>query len=311
VPQWVDVAVVGETGDATLVDVLACGRFIADETALYYTWTEVAPFGVKGPTLPVGYVEGQRFSIYSRSACWSLEHLARVMRHASKVWSLELHGAVFDDDVLAESIESDTLEILEVRGARLRGPWLRGLSKLPKLRVLRLTLGDGDVLSLAALPRSERVDVLALEDIPPVLHGVAQLVTATPNLTNLSLAGRADTTADAVVALARLAELRLTFPHVPSWVLPGPHLRTLSIHASASNDGEVTALLARVPDELERLHLRGTPVTDALLGAFARFRGLRYLDLVDTAVTAEGLGRFTSSRPRLRYHPRRRTTPTG
>jgi hypothetical protein len=306
VPQWVDVTVVGETGDATLLDVDACGRFIGDETALYYKWTDVAPFGPKGPSLPVGYVEGQRFSIYDRSACWSLEHFARVMERSSKVWSLELHGPAFDDEVLSTALASSTVEILDVRGAPLRGSGLRGLARLPKLRILRMTSGEVDALSLAALPPSARLEVMEIENLPSSLHGVAQLIASTPNLKRLSLGGARGTTADAVVTTRRLEDLRLALPRVPTWVLPGPHLRTLGVHASESNDDEVIALLSRVFDGLEDLHLRGTPVTDSLFEALSRFTGLRYLDLDDTAVTHDGLARFAGTRPALGYHPRPR-----
>ncbi len=309
VPEWVDLTVEGETGDATLVEVLACGRFSGDETTLYYTWTDHAPFGPKGPALPVGYVEGQRFSIYDRSSCRSLERLARTMQHASKIWSLALHGLVFDDEVLSRTLESSSLEILEIRGAAVLGAGLRCLARLPKLRVLRLTSGDVEALSLAALPPSARLDVLAIENLPRTVHGAGRLVAAAPNLTSLTLRGPAATTADAVVAPPLLAELHLTFPHVPTWVRPGPRLRTLSVHAPASNDCEVAGLLAEAPLELENLDLRGTPVTDALFDSLARFPGLRYLDVVDTAVTTGALERFTGVRPSLRFHPRRRATP--
>ena len=66
VPQWIDVSVVGEAGDTTTMGLLVCGRFIADETRLYYTWNkDVAPFGVKGPSLPFDYEEGRKFSLHS------------------------------------------------------------------------------------------------------------------------------------------------------------------------------------------------------------------------------------------------------
>ncbi|MFY0532196.1 hypothetical protein [Nannocystis pusilla] len=105
VPQWVDVAVVGETGEATVIEVLACGRFIDDEAELYYDWTEVAPFGVKGPVLPIDYVQGRRFSLYVRSSCDSLAELDRARQNAAKVWSLRLRGPAFTDAVLGAGLE--------------------------------------------------------------------------------------------------------------------------------------------------------------------------------------------------------------
>jgi hypothetical protein len=58
VPQWVNLTVVGETGNTTLIEVLACGRFIGDEARLYHADEGYAPFHVLGPTFPVDYVEG-------------------------------------------------------------------------------------------------------------------------------------------------------------------------------------------------------------------------------------------------------------
>jgi hypothetical protein len=55
----------------------------------------------------------------------------------------------------------------------------------------------------------------------------------------------------------------------------------------------------------EALLLRGTPVTDAVFKSLSRFPKLQYIDVVDTSVTAEGLGAFASKRPGLRFHPRR------
>ncbi|MDB5218707.1 MAG: hypothetical protein JWO86_6634 [Myxococcaceae bacterium] len=88
VPQWVDIVVVGETGATSVLDVVACGRFTDDERRLYYTDTGIAPFSPKGPSLPMGYVEGARFSIYDRATCSSLDELERARRNADKVWSL-------------------------------------------------------------------------------------------------------------------------------------------------------------------------------------------------------------------------------
>jgi hypothetical protein len=139
VPQWIDLAVVGETGATTILDVVACGRFTDDAERLYYANTGVAPFGVKGPDLPAKYIEGNRFSIYERSSCWSFADLERARQHDRKVWSLKLHGPIFDDRALATPLAFPRLEILELHGVSVRGPGLRSLERLPKLRHLRAT----------------------------------------------------------------------------------------------------------------------------------------------------------------------------
>jgi hypothetical protein len=118
VPQWVDLMVVGETGDVTVLDVVTCGRFIDDEQRLYYSESGIAPFSPKGPWLPVDYVEGARFSIYARSSCWSVEDLERAGVHGERVRSLDLHGPGFDDRTLAGALTFPRLEILELSGVR-------------------------------------------------------------------------------------------------------------------------------------------------------------------------------------------------
>jgi hypothetical protein len=305
VPQWVDLSVVGETGDATLLDVCACGRFTAEEKALYYTQTPFAPFSPKGPFLPVGWAEGQRFSIYSQSSCWSREDLSRVMRHASKLWSLELQGPDFRDDLLRESLESPTLEVLDLRRVRLLGSALRCVSRLPRLRTLRLRLrGKVDSFSFGDMPRAERLEHVSLEGVPPVLRGLGHLVSAAPRLKALWLSGKLDTDADVPLSAPLLEELHLSFPHVPAWAKAGPALLTLAIQAPESSNREVGGLLADAPHDLQNLHLRGTQVTDAIFEALSRFPKLRYLDVVGTSVTPEGLHAFVSERPSLRFHPR-------
>ncbi len=69
VPQWIDIQVVAETGEETVFELLCCGRFTDDDARLYYATTDHAPFGIKGPTLPIQYAQGQRFSIY-HPASW-------------------------------------------------------------------------------------------------------------------------------------------------------------------------------------------------------------------------------------------------
>jgi hypothetical protein len=305
VPQWADLTATGKTPDATLLDVTCCGRFIADESALYYTWTPFAPFGVKGPVLPVGWVEGQRFSIYHRSSCWSRGDLVRVMQHPSKLWSLELHGPDFRDDVVPEYLHSDSLELLEVGLVRLRGAGLRCIARLPKLRALRVSLRGGvDFFSFGHMPEAAQLEHLSLDGAPHAMKDVEQLVSSVPRLKSLRLSGQFDSAVDAQLLVPHLEELRLAFPHLPSWAKPGPSLRTLGIHAPASNDGELAVLLADAPTGLDTIVLRGTPVTDAVFESLSRFPKLQYIDVVDTWVTAEGLGAFANKRPGLRFHPR-------
>ena len=60
-PEWIDVAVEAEGGDHTLVRLLCCGRYTAEENRMYYTRQGTGPFGIKSPNLPFGYAEDTRF----------------------------------------------------------------------------------------------------------------------------------------------------------------------------------------------------------------------------------------------------------
>ena len=52
VPEWIDISVWEADQHATYFELLCCGRFTADSERLYYRWTDVPPFGVKGPVFP-------------------------------------------------------------------------------------------------------------------------------------------------------------------------------------------------------------------------------------------------------------------
>jgi hypothetical protein len=51
VPQWIDVSVVAVEGDITFIELLCCGRYVAEEERMYYS-PAMGPFGLKSPVLP-------------------------------------------------------------------------------------------------------------------------------------------------------------------------------------------------------------------------------------------------------------------
>jgi hypothetical protein len=110
VPEWIDVSVIGTTGAFTLLELVCCGRFTANDDILYHQHQGRRPFQVVGPTLPVGYLDGQRFSIYDRTECWSAQELERLDRHRLKVWSLELIGEAATDTSLRNLPELSRME---------------------------------------------------------------------------------------------------------------------------------------------------------------------------------------------------------
>jgi hypothetical protein len=52
VPEWIDISVCDADEQFTYFGLKCCGRFTSQDQLLYYTWTDVAPFGVKGPSYP-------------------------------------------------------------------------------------------------------------------------------------------------------------------------------------------------------------------------------------------------------------------
>ncbi len=52
VPEWIDVTPWEADEHVTYFELTCCGRFTAESQRLYYNWTDVPPFGVKGPIYP-------------------------------------------------------------------------------------------------------------------------------------------------------------------------------------------------------------------------------------------------------------------
>jgi hypothetical protein len=69
VPEWIDISVWEADEHATYFELLCCGRFTANDQRLYYQWTDVPPFGVKGPVYPtqiaMAVTRGQPVEKYS------------------------------------------------------------------------------------------------------------------------------------------------------------------------------------------------------------------------------------------------------
>ncbi len=305
VPQWVDVMVASETGDVTVLDVTACGRFIADEQRLYYTWTDIPPFGPKGPVLPAKHVDGKRFSIHERSSCWSPDDLERARLNAASVWSLALHGPAFNDETLDAALRFPKLEILELHGVTSTGRGLRGLAGLPRLRHLRAGLRGSGTVDLSNLAGVEALETLALRSLPSALLGVGRLARAAPRLRELTIGSQELTHSDTELVVPTVERLTIAFPTVPLWVGMPQSLRWLSVHAPEAADADVRRILSACPEDLDSVGLRGTPVSDALFADLGRFARLRYVDAVNTSITPQALHRFGDGRPGFDCWPRK------
>jgi hypothetical protein len=67
VPEWIDCYVQAEDGRRTLVKLICCGRFTAQEDLLYHRDEGNPPFQALGPPCPLEYFTGQKqdkFDLY-------------------------------------------------------------------------------------------------------------------------------------------------------------------------------------------------------------------------------------------------------
>lgn len=299
VPEWVNLSVIGETGTATLIQVVSCGRFTANERLLYHEWEGRPPFHVLGPTLPIGFEEGHKFSIYNRSESWSRDELEAVARHATKVWSLELCGRELDDEVIASLPVFEGMHILELKGLRLNGRGLAALSRQPRLHHLRLYLRDDGHFTVGRLPRLRCLKTLTIENLPAGPWGFS-VVAAQRGLEDLSVSTARDLVLD-----ARLRDpfnsITLRARTIEGDPLP-EKVASLHLELREASDEELERLLARVK-AVTHLSLRGTPVSEEFVEAIASRWKLEYLDVVHTRVGAECVRRIRAGYPRLRIHP--------
>ncbi|WP_432969106.1 hypothetical protein [Dactylosporangium sp. CA-233914] len=282
VPEWINLAVVGETGTATVIEVVCCGRFTDDDTRLYHAQEGAPPFHVLGPVLPPGF-DGTRFSIHRRAECWSPSEATHLATVADKVWSFDLRTDVFDEHLLAALPDLPNLEIFEHRACALAGNVISAFTRFPKLRVLRLNLSDPEHFRVSpgtSLP--DTVTSLTIMNLPPRPWGHTALAETAPMLTSAGFSAPQTLWLDGVFS-THLRELTLTAADIGGSPRLPTHLDSLGIHLTRGTDEDVAALLENVT-QLGSLSLRGTPVTDAIIPELERYE-LRRLDLVHTATT--------------------------
>jgi hypothetical protein len=64
VPVWVDVSVFSEVSGEVVVQLLCAGRFSENPKRLYYECDgQSSPFGIKSPSLPPDWSEGEKFDV--------------------------------------------------------------------------------------------------------------------------------------------------------------------------------------------------------------------------------------------------------
>jgi hypothetical protein len=305
VPEWIDVAVVGESGSATLVELLCCGRFIAGEERLYHAPEGHPPFHVLGPSRPARYESGQRFSIYHRVQCATRGDLERLAPHARKVWSLDLVGRDFDDATLAALPPMPALELLELRQSPIAGHGLAVLAQLRRLRTLRLQLAPGSAFCAPELEPIHGLDWLQITDPPTTPWGSRALLEAVPQLGTLWLEADGDLFIEGPCPALQptplggvsLRATRLT----GDFSLP-PILPSLYAHLRDANDADLERLLEGVR-RLDNLDLSETPVSARLVERLLARHPLRHLNVSRTRVDVDAVRRIRAAYPTLKLLP--------
>lgn len=301
VPEWINLAVVGETGAATLIEVVCCGRFTDDDTRLYHVAEGTPPFHVLGPALPPRH-DGTRFSIYLRAECWDRSDALRLATGADNVWSLDLRTDVFDDHLLAVLPETQNLEVFEHHACTVAGEGMSAFSRFPKLRILRLHLTAPDDFRIGAGGSTlKTLTNLTITNLPSHRWGYSALAEIAPALATVSLSAADTLWLDGATGPS-VRSMTFTAAEVGDPTQLPAVLDQLSIHLARGTDHGVATLLSSVT-HLKSLSLRGTPVTDAIIPVLERY-DLSNLDLVGTATTAPMLARFRANHPELGLLPR-------
>ena len=64
VPEWIDISAYRVSGPFTVLSLHCCGRFTPNSERLYYSDSDLSPFGIKSPVLPPRWTEAQgRFDL--------------------------------------------------------------------------------------------------------------------------------------------------------------------------------------------------------------------------------------------------------
>jgi hypothetical protein len=302
VPEWIDLSVVGATGAATLVGALTCGRFTADDGLLYHLDEGYAPFHVLGPSLPGGYVEGQRFSIHDSVQAWERDELALAARHGERVRALELCGEAFDDAAIAALPAFPNLKVLALSATRVRGPGLRGLSGFPLLDTLHISPLEAAPLDVGDAPMLPAMRNLLVMPACAVPWGFGRWVERLPRLDWLQLTAPGELFLD-----GRLPRQMTSVSLRGTRLMGEPRLceriEDLSLEFSGIGEAELDVLLEPVRAVAE-LSLRKSAVGDSFVARIAARFDLRRLDLRDTQVSQNGLRALRAAHPRLRTVPR-------
>jgi hypothetical protein len=302
VPEWIDLSVVGVTAAATLVGALSCGRFTADDGLLYHLDEGYAPFHVLGPSLPGGYVEGQRFSIHDSVQAWERDELALAARHAERVRALELCGEAFDDAAIAALPAFPNLKVLALSATCVHGPGLRGLAGFPLLETLHINPLEAAPLDVGDAPMLRALRNLLVMPAPAGPWGFGRWVERLPGLDWLQLTAPGELFLDGRLP-AQMTSVSLRGSRLVGEPRLCVQVEDLALQFSGIGEAELDVLLEPVR-AVEELSLRKSAVGDAFAARIAARFDLRRLDLRDTQVSVNCLRALRAAHPRLRTVPR-------
>lgn len=66
IPVWINISVVKSSRKSTTFNLLCAGRYSKNKEEYYYCDDGFPPFGIKSPTFPIGYREGEKFWLKKR-----------------------------------------------------------------------------------------------------------------------------------------------------------------------------------------------------------------------------------------------------
>jgi hypothetical protein len=241
VPEWINLTVVQEADQHTLIEMDCCGRFTANEQLLYHARQGYPPFHVLGPPIPPSHdlASKERYSLNWLSKPRDRRALSRLRERAEHVQSLILSGPDFDDESLEELARASLhrLRALRLEGTRVRGSGLRHLVRSP-LRFITWEAGLDLPLALQFLEPFSLLESLHFESRASTLEGLSTL-SSLRHLNRLTLHVPALVDIGFLRPLESLEDVNLAGTRVGDSGLK--HLVRLKLHEVDLRDTQVTA----------------------------------------------------------------------
>lgn len=300
-PEWVDVAVVGQTASETVIELRCCGRFTSEESCLYHQQGGIPPFSVHGPLLPPEYKPGDLFSIWHRLAVWGLDEIELAIPHFHKVRSLAVFGSHFDDSKLASLPVLPNVEIIELKESPTTGEGLRSLSRYPKLRVLRIDLANAESFDLKGASVRSSIEEIDIRHLPSRPCGLEGLLARLPALRRLTLTGDGSISLNGSISGAP-DFLTIAAENVAGAAVLPSHVGHLVLHLSKATPSDLSRLLHGVA-KVRALTLIRTPVDDHLAEELICRLQPDYVSLAHTNVSAGCLRHLREMYPGIRIFP--------